>query len=114
MVVVPTGKIAFGPAWASAEVAAAPASANAPVARIVLRSTVSMGFSLSLLLLRMKKARDGAGLPRLETISSMLDLGRQLAAIGGELRHHLLVQPDVHARGIIAVAGIAELLGEIL
>ena len=46
--------------------------------------------------------------------ASVLDFRRQLAAIGGELGHHLLVQPDVHARGIIAVAGVAELLGELL
>jgi hypothetical protein len=46
MVVVPTGKIDFGPACASAdEVAAAPVSASAPVARIVLRSMVSISTS---------------------------------------------------------------------
>src|SRR4051794_4642471 len=55
-----------------------------------------------------------AGLPHLSLISSMLDLGWQLAAIGSELGHHLLVQPDVHARGIIAVAGIAQFLCEVL
>src|SRR5262245_31495522 len=45
---------------------------------------------------------------------SVLDLRRQLAAVGGELGHHLLVQPDVHAGGIIGVAGVAELLGKLL
>src|SRR5438105_961400 len=33
---------------------------------------------------------------------------------GRGLAHHLLVQPDVHAGGIIGVAGVAELLGELL
>ena len=44
----PTGKIDFGPACAAAgpPCVAAPASANAPVARMVLRSTISMPFSL--------------------------------------------------------------------
>jgi hypothetical protein len=41
--------------------------------------------------------------------ASVLDIRRQLAAIGGQLGHDLLVQPDIHARGIAAVAGIAEL-----
>src|SRR4051795_5853697 len=45
---------------------------------------------------------------------SVLDLRRQLAAIGGELGHYLLVQPDVHGRGIVGVAAVAELLGEVL
>ncbi len=66
-----------------------------------------------------KKARRLAGL----LISSddppvacrlVLDLRRQLAAVGGEFRHHLLVQPDVHAGGIIAVAGVTEFLREFL
>src|SRR6202022_4998940 len=48
------------------------------------------------------------------TSQSVLDLGRQLAAIGSELGHHLLVQPDIHAGGIVGVAGIAEFLGELL
>jgi len=47
-------------------------------------------------------------------VRSVLDLGRQLAAIGRELGHHLLVQPDVHAGRIVGVAGVAELLGELL
>src|SRR5713226_7572519 len=44
MVVTGTGKIGFGPACASAPpfCAAAPASASAPVASIVLRSTVTI------------------------------------------------------------------------
>src|SRR3984893_8083820 len=51
-VVAGTGKIGFGVAWASARLVceAAPASASAPVASIVLRSTVFMAFSLSSLL----------------------------------------------------------------
>jgi hypothetical protein len=44
----------------------------------------------------------------------VLDLGRQLAAIRRKLGHHLLVQPDVHAGGIIAVAGVTEFLGKLL
>ena len=51
---------------------------------------------------------------RVYSTCSVLDFRRQLAAIGRELRHHLLVQPDIHARGIIGVAGIAELLGKFL
>src|SRR5205085_8933135 len=31
-----------------------------------------------------------------------------------KLGHHLLVQPDVHAGGIVGVAGVAELLGKLL
>src|SRR6202051_53720 len=52
IVVAGTGKIGFGVAWASARLGceAAPASASAPVASIVLRSTVFMAFSLSSLL----------------------------------------------------------------
>jgi hypothetical protein len=42
----------------------------------------------------------------------LLDFGRQLATIRREFGHHLLVQPDVHAGGIIAVAGVAEFLGK--
>src|SRR5204863_9292948 len=38
------------------------------------------------------------------------DLRRQLAAVRGELHHHLLVQPHVHARGSAGVAGVTELL----
>ncbi len=62
-----------------------------------------------------QKARSRAGLfPffRFDPEGSVLDLRRQLAAVGCELGHHLLVQPDIHARGIVGVAGIAELLGE--
>src|SRR5262245_12715393 len=48
MVVVPTGKIDFGPACASAAplCTAVPASASAPVAKMVLRSTLLIGVSL--------------------------------------------------------------------
>src|SRR6201988_3125982 len=65
MVVVATGKIDFGPAWASAGVvAAAPASASAPVARMVLRSSWSMGvLPLLLLLWLRKRPAPIAGLP---------------------------------------------------
>src|SRR5258707_15887765 len=45
-----------------------------------------------------------------DKIRLVLDLRRQLAAVRSELRHHLLVQPDVHARGIVGVAGVTELL----
>jgi len=44
----------------------------------------------------------------------MFDLRGQLASAGGELGHDLLVQPDIHAGGIIGVAGIAQLLGKFL
>jgi hypothetical protein len=44
----------------------------------------------------------------------VLDLRRQLAAVGGKLDHDLLVQPDVHGGGIIAVAGVTELLRKLL
>src|SRR6267142_1578107 len=48
IVVVPTGKIDFGPACAAAAppCMAVPASASAPVARMVLRSTLLIGASL--------------------------------------------------------------------
>src|SRR5689334_397649 len=65
-----------------------------------------------------RKTRASAGLStrcaRAPIRRSVLDLGRQLAAIGGELGHHLLVQPDVHARGVVGVTAIAELLGQLL
>jgi len=38
--------------------------------------------------------------------------GGSLPPLAASLAINLLVQPDVHARGIIAVAGITELLGE--
>src|SRR3954466_11097595 len=44
----------------------------------------------------------------------MLDVGRKLAAIGRQLAHHLLVQPDIHAGAVIAVARKAEFLREFL
>src|SRR4051794_14503066 len=50
-----------------------------------------------------------AGGPR-----SVLDLRRQLAAIGSELARHLLVQPDIHAGRVVGVTAVAELLGEFL
>src|SRR5215216_3275754 len=51
MVVVPTGKIEFGPACAAAvpPCTAVPASASAPVAKMVLRSTLLIGVLLVLL-----------------------------------------------------------------
>ena len=61
-----------------------------------------------------EKARTMRASIRVYSTCSVLDFRRQLAAIGRELRHHLLVQPDIHARGIIGVAGIAELLGKLL
>src|SRR3569832_1425709 len=114
-----TSKIGFGPVWASAERLAAvvPASASAPVANKVLRSPVSirvlrfvldfvelstaqrLGPASRLSLLGMKKARENAGLCHHMKISSPLDVGWQLAAVRRQLGHHLLVQPDIHARG---------------
>lgn len=35
---------------------------------------------------------------------SVFHVGRQLTAIGCELSNHLLMQPDVHRRGIVGVA----------
>src|SRR3954471_7015058 len=118
MVVAATGKIDFGPAcaWAGV-VAAAPASARAPVARIVRRSRWSMGvlpLALVAYCRSRKRPAPGAGLIAWSIVVSVLDLRRQLAAVGGELGHHLLVQPDVHARRVVGVAGVAELLGEVL
>ncbi|GCC45023.1 hypothetical protein chiPu_0028860, partial [Chiloscyllium punctatum] len=46
--------------------------------------------------------------------SSGLDVGRQLAAIGGELGHHLLMQPDIHGGGVVGIAGVVQLLRELL
>src|SRR5512139_850276 len=46
--------------------------------------------------------------------TSGLDIGRQLAAIGGEFRHDLLVQPHVHGGGIIGVAGVFQLGSKLL
>src|SRR5690242_2811370 len=69
---------------------------------------------LFLIVVVAKRPAPGAGLIVWLAIASVLDLRRQLAAIGGELAHHLLVQPDVHAGGIIGVAGVAELLGKLL
>ena len=40
----------------------------------------------------------------------VLDLRWQLASVGRKLGHYLLVQPDIHARGIVGVAGVTELL----
>src|SRR3954466_10525744 len=96
MVVAATGKIDFGPAcaWAGV-VVAAPASASAPVARTARRSRWSMGVLLLALVgccRPRKRPAPGGGLIAW-SIVSVLDLRRQLAAIGGELGHHLLVQP---------------------
>src|SRR6185312_579885 len=140
MVVVPTGKIDLGPAWAAAApgCAAEPASASAPVAKMVLRSISLMGASsLFCLLVRRlysvfatkgipfalccvaiaakRKARVAVGLSiRASGEASVLDLGRQLATVGGQLGHDLLVQPDIHAGGIVAVARVAKFLRELL
>src|SRR5262245_52481243 len=51
--------------------------------------------------------------PAVEEISG-LELGRNLAAILGELGHDLLVQPDVHGGGVVHVAAVFELLSELL
>src|SRR3954464_15942269 len=42
----------------------------------------------------------------------VLDVGRKLAAIGPAMFHHLLVQTDIHAGAVIAVARKAEFLRE--
>src|SRR5271155_955336 len=38
--------------------------------------------------------------------SSGLDIAGQLTAVGGELPHNLLVQPDIHGGRVISVAGV--------
>src|SRR5258708_2126882 len=116
MVVAVTGKTVFGPAWAAAGVvAAAPAIASAPVGSTALRAILSMDVLSSLRFLSSRKGpRQARALPYILSAGSVLDLGRQLAAIGRELGHHLLVQPDVHAGGVVGVAGVAQLLGEFL
>src|SRR5665213_828917 len=72
IVVTGTAKIDFGPACASAEAlcVAAPASASAPVASKVLRSTVVIGillvafFRFGCVSSRLRRARQGDGLRR--------------------------------------------------
>src|SRR5271167_4135344 len=99
IVVAGTEKIGFGAACAPAGAprAAAPVSASAPVASTVLRSTSFMTFSPVPPAFRTSKR---PAVPRAfcDRVRRRLpfDIGRQLAAIGGELGHHLLVQPDVH------------------
>src|SRR5437763_10852132 len=94
IVVIGTAKIGFGPACAAAGTAApaAAVSASAPVASSVRRSSEVMALFPSLLLLLANgKARAGHGplALKVEEIHSVLDLRRQLAAIGGELGHYL-------------------------
>src|SRR5215204_2867814 len=45
---------------------------------------------------------------------SCLEIVRHLAAARRKLGHDLLVQPDVHGCGVVRVAGVAQLLGEVL
>src|SRR5689334_22373851 len=119
MVVMATGKIGLGPACAATGVVspATEVSASAPVASSVLRSSEVMHSSLHYFYL----VSQSKGPVRTRALSLsrrknplMLDFRRQLAAIGGELGHDLLVQPDVHAGGVVGVTGIAKLLGEFL
>jgi hypothetical protein len=42
---------------------------------------------------------------------SYLDIARQFTAIGGELRHDLLVQPNIHSDRVICIAGIVQFFG---
>src|ERR1700733_14821397 len=133
IVVAGTAKMGFGPDWALAGIVcvAAPASANALEARMVLRSTVFMGiFPVLLLLERLssspssarqdavavkKKARARAGLPELTRSDRLpFNVGWQLAAIGSEFGHHLLVQPDIHAGRVVGVAGVAKFFRQLL
>ena len=44
----------------------------------------------------------------------MLQIVGDLAAILGELDHDLLVQPHIHLGRVLHVAGVMELLGELL
>src|SRR5437879_667177 len=124
IVIAGTSKIGFEPDCACAEppCVAAPANASAPVAIMVLRSTVSicmLRFSCLLIFpetclappfapgKKIKRLRCGIKRPATMRAFWLGERGRlplhvrgQFAAIGGKLRHHLLVQPDVHAGGI--------------
>src|ERR1700730_3588702 len=136
IIVAGTGQIGFTPPCASAATlcVAAPASASAPDASMVLRSTEFMKFSLRCIscwcayldrpahgpqvnagarLARKKPARTRA-FRKCASRSLVLDVRRDVAAGGGELPHLLLVQPDIHGRRIIGVAGVAEFLGKFL
>src|SRR5581483_10479714 len=112
--------------------AAPPASASAPDANSDLRSTVFISRLRNQVILtgylppvpyvgklvaaaspKKKARRSGPSAIESETCSPF-DVGRQFSAVGGKLRHHLLVQPDVHGGGIIGVAGISQLLRQIL
>src|SRR3954451_4442565 len=130
-----TEKICFAPLCASASplCVAAPASASAPEARMVLRSTVLMG-SLRFFVIFSDQAylargsTTGKAIPPLtreppETFrtaragrgrKSVLDLRWKFAAVGGKFCHHLLVQPDVHVCRITAVTGVAEFFRQLL
>src|SRR5262245_17110208 len=47
-------------------------------------------------------------------LALMLQVGGNLAAVLGQLEHDLLVEPDVHRRGIFGVAGVLQLSGQLL
>src|SRR5436305_7054020 len=87
MVMAATGNIGFGPAWAAAgRLCAAPASASAPVARMVLRSMLSMSVLLS------------AGFI-VEGVSSRLDRSGQVSKkargnVDPHAHHHRTVSND--------------------
>src|SRR4051794_30383579 len=110
MVTAGTGNMAFGPACAAAGalLAAAPASAKAPVVSMLRRSMRSMGVLLSVCWFgRVLDRLMPSGNPALDqgatdekgphdaglccvasSAGSVLDLRRQLAAIGCEFCHH--------------------------
>src|SRR5258705_8437504 len=54
-------------------------------------------------------ARGTVAIPR-----SMLQIGRNFAAIRGQFGHHLLVQPNIHAGGVAGITGVAEFHGKLL
>src|SRR5690606_9340568 len=57
-------------------------------------------------------ARRWKGLPGRR--GSVEKLGRDLAAVGGELAHRGLVEPDVHLGAAVEIARIAELARQLL
>jgi len=48
-------------------------------------------------------------LPVFAAGSSSFNVSRQFAAMSGEFGHNLLVQPDIHGRRVIGVAGVIQL-----
>ena len=62
---------------------------------------------------RSRGARD-PGSDRAPDRGSVLEIGRDLAAVLLELLDDLLVQPDVHRGRVVLVAGVVQLVGQLL